>query len=340
MERNVVSVDYKCGNSNLFSNTLNEESGMLWSIYSRPSNFKQKDKKHELRRYLEYVKAGWHLFIRSNNLDNIIAWQQFHGIFFSFFCHLFKAKKRTKLIIMTLIYKRKPGVLGRLYEQFMKFAMTDKYIDHIVCFSENEIKKYSEIFNIPLSKFTYLKVACDMVKDIDYDYVEPKYIFSAGFSHRDFGFLIEAIKGTDYQLVIADDRVFDPKLPNVIIKRKCYGNDMLKELGHSYVFINPLKDKTISAGHLMTISAMQLHKPTISTFSEGMKPYLVDGKTGFFIEKSQNELLNKLELLYSDKILYKQMCDNAYKYGKDQFSWERLAKDVCKIASDNKIFKI
>lgn len=338
MKKNIVSIDAVSNNQNDFTRALSQFCGLSWEIYSIVSNYKQKDRTTELKRYLKYVQAGWHLFIERKTISNLIAWQQFHGIFFAFFSHFFGVKKRTNLIIMTLIYKQKAGVAGALYEKFMKYALTDKYVDHIICFSENEMTTYSKLFDIPQSKFTYVKVATTPINGINYDYQEPKFIFSAGYSHRDFNFLINAIKGTDYKLVIADDRVEDPNLPNVLIKRGCYGDNMLKELGKAYVFINPLQDKTISAGHLMTISAMQLHKPTISTMSEGMKPYLVDGVTGFFVEKSKDELLEKLDLLYKDKQLYKRMCDEAFKYGKNQFSWSRLAKDVCEIAKDNNIF--
>lgn len=338
MKRNIVSIDAVSNNQNDFSRALSQYSGLSWEIFSLVSNYKQKDKGTELKRYLKYVQAGWHLFIERKSISNLIAWQQFHGIFFAFFSHLFGVKKRTNLIIMTLIYKRKAGVAGSLYENFMKYALTGKYVDHIVCFSENEINIYSKLFNIPLSKFSYVRVAANPINGINYNYQEPKFIFSAGYSHRDFKFLINAIKGTEYKLVIADDRVEDPNLPNVVIKRRCYGDDMLNELGKSYVFINPLKDETISAGQLMTISAMQLHKPTISTYSEGMKPYLLDGVTGFFVKKSKDELLEKLDLLYNNEQLYIKMCEDAYRYGENQFSWNRLAKDVCKISKCNNIF--
>jgi glycosyltransferase involved in cell wall biosynthesis len=335
---NIVSVDGYSEKENDFSLGLSEHTHMSWEVYSLVSNYKQKSQWIELKRYLRYVQAGWHLFINRNDIQNLVAWQQFHGVFFSFFSHLFRVNKTTSLIIMTFIYKRKAGLAGALYEWFMKFSLSDRYVDHIICYSEDEIKMYSELFDISISKFSYVKVAANPIKNIDYNYKEPKYIFSAGYSHRDFNFLIDAIKDTDYHLVIADDRIDEPHLPNVTIKRGCYGDDMLRELGNSYVFINPLKDKTISAGQLMTISAMQLHKPTISTISDGMKPYLIDGVTGFFVEKSKDDLLEKLDLLFNDEALYKKMCDAAFKYGESQFSWKRLAKDVYKIAKDNNIF--
>lgn len=338
MSTNIVSVDFLPNREDDFAKYLSENCNILWDNYALKSNYKQKDKLTECKRYFKYIQAGWHLFLHRNKISNIIAWQQFHGIFFAFFCHLFHVRKKTNLIIMTLIYKRKSGFAGTVYEKFMKYTLTDKYVDHVVCFSENEIYSYRKFFNLSKNKYTYLKVAAESIKGFDWQFKEPRYIFSAGYSHRDFDFLINAVKDTNYKLIIADDRVNDPNLPNVIIKRGCYGDDMLSLLGSSYIFINPLKDKTISAGHLMTISAMQLHKPTISTASDGMKPYLIDGVTGFFIDNTKEKLIEKLNLLYRDEKLYKNMCDEAFKFGESQFSWHRLAKDVCKIASDNKIF--
>ena len=336
---NIISVDHHIDESVSFRETLEKESGMMWTSFSLVSNYKKKDKLTELKRYLKYVQAGWNLFWNRQHYKNIIAWQQFHGVFYAFFCRLFHVKKVNSLILMMLIYKPKKGLSGRIYKWFVKYSIHNEYVDQIVCFSEEEIKKYCNLFGLVPDKFTYMKVASAPVKDIEYHYEEPKYIFTAGFSHRDFKFVIDSLRGTSYRLVIADDRVEDPHLPNVRIERECYGGDMLRLMGRCYVFINPLKDRTISVGQLMAISAMQLHKPTICTASEGMKPYLVDGVTGYFIDKSREELLEKLDILYSDSSLYSRMCEEAYKYGEDQFSWGRLAKDVVRMGKEKKLFK-
>lgn len=332
---NIISVDYKLREGDeLFAQTLEQETSQKWETYSVISNFKQRSIFYILKRYSTYCIVGWRLFCKRKSIDNLVAWQQFYGIFFAFFCHLFHVKKVTNLYILTLIYKRKSCFLGKIYEWFMKYAIDDKYVDVIVCFSESEIETYKSIFNVNPSKYHFLLVAKEKLPEFDISPAPDKYLFTAGFSHRDFDFLIEALKDTPYKLIIADDRVKDPNVDNITILRGCYGDEMRKIIGNCYVFINPLKDKTISAGHLMAITAMQLHKPVICTESEGMRPYVINGKTGYFIDNTKDNLLKVLDEIYNDPQLYQKMSDFAYEFAKEQFSWKRLAKDIAKIGRE------
>ena len=45
---------------------------------------------------------------------------------------------------MTFIYKPK----GRLYHKFIGYALSSTYVDKIICFSKEECKYYSDLFNI------------------------------------------------------------------------------------------------------------------------------------------------------------------------------------------------
>jgi len=338
-KENILSMDSVVkDNKNIFSITLSANTGLNWKAEGLPSHNPHRSHINELIRYVKYIKVGFNLFKRRKVISNIVAWQQFHGIFFAFFCHLFFVKKTSNLIILTFIYKRKKGFIGSIYEKFMRFAMYDKYIDAVICFSEQEIKQYQGIFGIKKDKYHFMKVAADKITEIDFSPEPSKYIFSAGYSHRDFNFLINSIKSTSYHLVIADDMVSDPNEDNITIVRKCYGDEMRKLLGKSYVFIIPLKDKTISAGHLMSIAAMNLHKPIICTKSAGMRPYVVEGRTGYFIENTKEDLLSKLDLLYKNTDLYKSMSEESYHYGEKQFSWTRLAKDIAYLGKKGKLF--
>ncbi len=79
--------------------------------------------------------------------------------------------------------------------------------------------------------------------------------------------------------------------------------------------------------------AQLMRKPVIATNVGGNPEMMVDGKTGFLVEKGNPEqLIGKIRLLLGDKKLAKDMGDNGRKFICDTFNWELIAKNFIKIA--------
>jgi len=78
--------------------------------------------------------------------------------------------------------------------------------------------------------------------------------------------------------------------------------------------------------------AQLMRKPVIATNVGGNPEMMIDGKTGFLVEKDNPEqLIGKIRLLLGDKKLAKDMGDNGRKFICDTFNWELIAKNFIKI---------
>ena len=78
--------------------------------------------------------------------------------------------------------------------------------------------------------------------------------------------------------------------------------------------------------------AQLMRKPVIATNVGGNPEMMVDGKTGFLVERGNpEELIDKLTLLLEDKKLAKKMGDNGRKFVEDTFNWNLIAKNFIKI---------
>ena len=329
--RNIISVDYYTKTSTDFSESLIEYSEMPWTFFSEPSNYKNTDIWHEIRRYTTYIKTGFMLFLQRRDIDNIVAWQQFHGIFFSFFCHLFCVRKGPKLVVMTFIYKRKSGLKGLLYENFIKYSLKSDYVDRIVVFTKSEIDHYSTILGISKSKFVYIPLGVQTSTTISLaESIVPchDYIFSTGRSNRDYNFLISAIRGTKYKLVIACESLKDKSCNNIEILNDCFGNEMQQKMRNSYCVVVTLADKNISAGQLVILQAMQMGKPVIATRTSGLENYITDGINGFLIENTKEELIKVLERLYLEENLYNSISRNARKTFVENHTLKAMGRNV------------
>ena len=78
---------------------------------------------------------------------------------------------------------------------------------------------------------------------------------------------------------------------------------------------------------LLEAAAMQ--KPIVATNVGGISESMVNGKTGFLYEKGDiRNLIEKISLLLNDESKSKQMGSEGRKFVEENFSWDKIAKDV------------
>ena len=79
--------------------------------------------------------------------------------------------------------------------------------------------------------------------------------------------------------------------------------------------------------------AQLMRKPVIATNVGGNPEMMVDGKTGFLVEKGNHEqLIEKIKLLLKDGDLAKKMGNEGHKFVEETFNWELITKNFINIA--------
>ena len=83
----------------------------------------------------------------------------------------------------------------------------------------------------------------------------------------------------------------------------------------------------------LTLKEAQLmEKPVIATDVGGDKEMMVDGKTGFLVrEGNVDDIIDKLTVILSDKRLASELGKEGANFIKEQFNWEKVAKNFLKI---------
>ena len=338
MKKNVLLVDSICPSDWNFLRGLQTGSREEWEIVAKDSCRYSGSISANIRRWFIFFFFPLRIVLKRNCYHKILAWQQFYGLNFAFWMRLLGLRKRQKLIIMTFIYKKKKGFVGRIYHRYMAFIVKSHYVDKFICFSKDECGYYSNLFNTPIERFKYVPLGIDYFKTDMCQCVSDKYVFSTGRSNRDYDFLINSFLDSDYKLYIAcgDLKQLDDKYNNIVIDTKCYRNDMLKKMAGCYCVIISVRDTKVSAGQLVAIQAMQLGKPVIATASDGLKDYVEDGVTGILINKNTKDLMNALDRLYSDKNYYNFLSTNSKKVFEEKYTLEKLGQNVGEICNSVK----
>ena len=320
---NLIITDFQVPHDWQFLQGIEETSHKKWTIKAYNNN-KHGNQIVNIKRYFGYFLIPFTVCLNNSKYNYVIGWQQFYGIILSFYLKLFRSKSSIKIVILTFIYKPKKGLIGKLYKNFIKYALDSKYIYKIIVYSKSEITHYAKELQIPVSVFHFEKLGVsptDMVVSNN-----GKYI-SAGRSNRDYKWLINTWP-KNRQLEIICDNLKVKNIPKSIsILDNCYDEEYLKRLASCKAVIIPLEDENISSGQLVMLQAMMLGKPIIVTENETVKDYVVTGYNGIIIKKRQSELMEAISSI-DDEERYSLLSKNSLKEYKNKYSEYQLGKRV------------
>lgn len=333
-KKNVVLVDFIPDDSWKFVQEIKKVTNTEW-IIKTCDNHEVKRGIVGFLRYYKYFLFPLKVFFERNQYNCICAWQQFYGIILAFYFRIFHTKKRNKLVIMTFIYKKKKGLIGKIYYRFIKYSIDNIYVDHIICFSRKEISYYKDIFNMDDSKFVYCTLG-EEDKNAKKEYrtfeeVKDNYILSVGRSNRDYDTLIWNFKNTKHKLSIICDLLDNDKTDNIEIFNDIHGKEYYTAIKNAFCVVICLKDSMISSGQLVLIHSYMFGKPVIIAPDGALSEYIDSGVTALVVDK--NEILNAVERLKSDKSLYDRLSVNGRKKYDKIFTIEELARQIAEIVA-------
>lgn len=262
----------------------------------------------------------------------LLCWQQFYGIAIAFFCRLFHMKKRFSIVIMTFIYKPKHGIVGNFFETFVRYAVTSPYIDQILLTTRSERELYSDLFDLPASKFGFAH--CGSLPHDPSLYEDPElrkenYYFATGRSNRDYPFLIRAFQNRPQKLLIACDTFPACNEKNIIVDHCLFGDAMLRRMKNARAVLLAFDNDQIAAGQLTILTAMSLGVPVILTHTHGLADdYIINGFSGIIVPKSETALQHAMEQLESDASYAEALSKNEIHEFNTRFTYYHAGKEV------------
>ena len=328
MKENVILVDFESSKEWKFKTALEKETGEIWSTCECVSNKNYGGVFQTLVRYLKYFFFPFKIYRKRNHYQRIVAWQQFYGLSLAWYLLIFKIKNAPEITVMTFIYKAKKHIWGKLYERFVRGAITSGYIKRIIVYSQAECEHYPRELRVPKEYFVSTKLGIADEK-AEFETNKGNYYIAPGRSNRDYAFLCQAwtkLTGKE-KLEIACDSFRGESVANIAYKKECYGKEYLEKLANCFAVIVPLADEKISSGQLVILQAMMFGKPVIATSNDTIKEYITNGQDGIIIGKNVEELQMAMLKLKNPQF-YKRMSANARKKFEDTFSLFSLGEKV------------
>lgn len=269
-------------------------------------------------------------------INNIIFINPIVGIFY---CLLSRMKFVNKNIIIGgfLFENKKNKIYFLLRKSFVNFSY--KNVSQIFVYGENEVSYYAKMFPKLQDKFQYVKYGRDFnyadKKNFTYD---KEYIASGGRSNRDFETLCSAmniLKGKNnipVCLIATRPEAVSAKMKQSPVHIK-YGitlNQFGSFIEHSRLFVLPLLNTQLSAGHMVMMEVLSHGKPIIVTDIPAIRDYVSEEQVVFYQPENANDLANKIQ--YVLKNLHSDEITTKIKNGKilydTEFSFKALLKRI------------
>ena len=337
--QNIILAD--CSPNEILDFKKGVEIGMAegFEILSSVNNGSHGGIIQNLARYAKYFSFPFSIFLKRRRFAEIIGWQQFYAINFAFFCRLFCVRKTCRVVAANFTYKRKTGIIGVIYNRYMKYAVCNDYIDYLHVLSFDYANNLSMVLNIPQEKFIVTPFG---VSDNYNNYFSLKnpysedYSLSIGRSNRDFDFLADIWKEKGFEkekLVIISD-TWQPKLvlpPNVRHYSNIVGEDSFAWFANCKMAITSIDDGSICSGDTVLLTSMMLKRPTVITAPSTLSEmYIEDGVDGVYIPKEKDKAAAILINLLEDPDMQTRLGENARKTFLEKFSRESMGMAIAK----------
>ncbi len=308
MKKNLVLIDCEDWKLKEFVDGI-KSKGFDIECYKDVANGVRTSKFSDLKRYFKYFSAPFKLFLHRKEYDYLIGWQQFYALNFCFWCSAFHVKKECRVIALNYTYKKKPGIIGKIYRWYMEKCICTGYIDYVHVLSPNYAKVISEEFNFPIEKIVTTPFGLYDMMPMYGECERPdrapagKYVLSIGRSNRDYDYLVDVWDEIDTNLVIISDTYRRTDLPeNVLLINDVTGEDKYPWMNNCDSLIIPIDDVKVCSGDTVLLTAMSLAKTIFvtnpSTLSE---MYVEDGVDSVYINKNLNETRNIIKKYLVDK---------------------------------------
>jgi glycosyltransferase involved in cell wall biosynthesis len=170
-----------------------------------------------------------------------------------------------------------------------------------------------------------------------------RYVLSVGSECRDYVTFLAALRGTDVRAKLLSSGYLpstqyqDARSRAVQDNVEAFTNISYVEMRRlynecSFVVVPLLGDFDHPAGVTVIVEAMAMGKPVIATYSRGIEEFIEDSVTGFWVSPgSPTQLREKIQLLWSNPRLAKEMGDRARESVKARVDMERFANELAGI---------
>jgi glycosyltransferase involved in cell wall biosynthesis len=285
---------------------------------------------------LGYYEKFWWLGLKAwpklKHYDAIVTWEANTGLPLGFLRNLL-GKRSPPLLIINFVLKGRP-ILDML--PLTRFAL--RSVNCMTCISQREIAYNAQLLRLPTSKFVKLQGPwVDNHADHAAEIYAGPHILSAGRSHRDYGTLMEAVRGLPVQTVI-NARAFNVEglepPSNVVINPFLPWDQFLTLVRTTRFTVVPLHPACHASGESFMMEGMAAGKAAIASKTFSTAELIEPGVNGILVPPEDVSALREaIQYLLDHPEQAQQMGRCARQMFEERWSFPVVARQVHEIVT-------
>jgi hypothetical protein len=207
-----------------------------------------------------------------------------------------------------------------------------RYADRVIVYSRQEAEARENCVYLPIPA------------DGDFAAVVPRtgpepYVFSGGWTMRDFGSLFAAIGGTGLALTVVTHSpatlgVESEPPPECTVLWNMGLQDFLGYLAGSRFAVVPLRASPVAHGHTTVAQALCLGKAVVTTRGAGVSDYVRDGVEGLLVDPGDVEGYRAAILRLAGDDEFRGSCEAAARARAPEFSYASFQRSLTELCLD------
>lgn len=230
------------------------------------------------------LRWAWKLFRASRMYDAVLTGSERPALMLALMQKLARGQARVPHVLLECMWNLPEQGFGR-WKRRLLLRWVAASTDRIIVYARHQIDDYASILSVPKQKFAFVP-SHSTLYEAAYTATDGDYIFSGGYTNRDYPTLFEAVRGLPYRTVVCvgSRRSLGNDIPANVEVRENLSEDAFNRLMAASAFIVvPLKGGVLEAGGRQVFqNAMTMGKAVIVT-DLSATDYITHGLTGLLV---------------------------------------------------------
>ena len=230
------------------------------------------------------LRWAWKLFRASRMCDALVTGSERPALILALMQKLARGQARVPHVLLECMWNLPEKGFGR-WKRRLLLHWVAASTDRIIVYARHQIDEYADILDVPRDKFAFV-LSHSTLYEAAYTATEGDYIFSGGYTNRDYATLFEAVRGLSYRTVVCvgSRQHLSHDIPPNVEVRENLSEDAFNRLMAACAFVVvPLRGGVLeSGGRQVFQNAMAMGKAVIVT-DLSATDYITHGLTGLLV---------------------------------------------------------
>ena len=210
-------------------------------------------------------------------------------------------------------------------------------INHFACIRTGDIETLEQLFSIPRANCSFIPFPARIPTLLPITDDEG-YIYSAGWAHRDWKTLCQALATLPYEaLLSAGVPLSLPEGVSSHIKSLPMQSpeEGRRLMANARLVVLSMKDTYLPSGPLVLLDAMAMGKAVVATHVNGTRDYITDGKTGLLVPPDDpRAMADIIQHLMENPSLRTRIGDEARRVVGTQYTLEKTLLGILHLCQE------